>query len=103
VDELGVFLCRHHSATALHAHTSRGDEQWACCWPQFRDVVSPHRHDDRQDHRPNLLIIETEQNVRLEVLTAVKMYVEFRLGGRNFWIDSKVSEEHTASIRVFRP
>jgi hypothetical protein len=21
-----------------------GDEQWARWWPQFRDVVSPHRH-----------------------------------------------------------
>jgi hypothetical protein len=25
-----------------------GDEQLARCWPQFRDVVSPHRHEQQQ-------------------------------------------------------
>jgi hypothetical protein len=25
-----------------------GDEQQACWWPQFRDVVSPHQHDHHQ-------------------------------------------------------
>jgi hypothetical protein len=27
-----------------------GDEQWARWWPQFRDVVSPRRHDNHHHH-----------------------------------------------------
>jgi hypothetical protein len=23
------------------------DEQQACCWPQFRDIISPHQHEQQ--------------------------------------------------------
>jgi hypothetical protein len=29
----------------LHPHISPGDEQQTRWWPNFRDVVSPHRHE----------------------------------------------------------
>jgi hypothetical protein len=44
VEESG-FLCRLHSTMVLHTHTSPGDVQEARLWPQFRGIVSPHRHD----------------------------------------------------------
>jgi hypothetical protein len=40
VNESGAFPCRCHSTSVIH-----GDDQKARWWPQFRDVVSPHRHD----------------------------------------------------------
>jgi hypothetical protein len=38
-----VFSCQYHST--LHSHVSSGDDQYSCWWPQFRDIVSPHRHE----------------------------------------------------------
>jgi hypothetical protein len=40
-----VFPCQYHSTVALHTHMSSGNEQYAKWWPQFRDIVSPHRHE----------------------------------------------------------
>jgi hypothetical protein len=40
-----VFPCQYHSTVALHTHISSGDEQQARWWPQFRDIVSPHRYE----------------------------------------------------------
>jgi len=40
VNESGSFPCRCHSTSVIH-----GDDQKARWWPQFKDVVSPHRHD----------------------------------------------------------
>jgi hypothetical protein len=45
VDESGILPCRYNSTIVLHARILPGCEQQACWWPQFRDVVSPHRHD----------------------------------------------------------
>jgi hypothetical protein len=28
---------------------SPGDEQQSCWWPQFRDIISSHRHEEQQD------------------------------------------------------
>jgi hypothetical protein len=45
VDESGVFVRRYRSTVALHDLMLPGgggqQERW---WPQFRDVVSPHRN-----------------------------------------------------------
>jgi hypothetical protein len=50
VEESGVFLFRHHHSTmAVHINVSPGDEQYGRWWPQFRDVVSPHRRDCHSD------------------------------------------------------
>jgi hypothetical protein len=43
-----VFSCQYHSTVAFHIHISLGDEQLARWWPQFRDIVSPHRHEQQQ-------------------------------------------------------
>jgi hypothetical protein len=38
-----VFPCQYNSAKFLHAHISFW--RWARWWPQFRDIVSPYRHE----------------------------------------------------------
>jgi hypothetical protein len=40
-----VFSCQYHSTVTLHTHMTPRDEQQARWWPQFRDIVSPHRHE----------------------------------------------------------
>jgi hypothetical protein len=45
-----VFSCQCHSTVAFHIHISLGDEQLARWWPQFRDIVSPHRYDNPSPH-----------------------------------------------------
>jgi hypothetical protein len=42
VNELEVFPSRHHPRFSTLIYHLR-DEQQACWWPQFRDVISPHR------------------------------------------------------------
>jgi hypothetical protein len=44
---LCFFLHQYHSAMALHAHISPGGEQYACWWLQFREIISPHRHEQQ--------------------------------------------------------
>jgi hypothetical protein len=46
----------------LHAHISPGDEQQARWWPQFRDIVSPHRYDHDDD------------NLQLQVLLVIYVF-----------------------------
>jgi hypothetical protein len=42
-----VFPCEYHSTVDLYADMYRlGDEQQASWWQQFRDIVSPNRHDN---------------------------------------------------------
>jgi hypothetical protein len=36
---------RYHSTMVFHAHVSPGDEQLARWWPQFKNLVTPHRHE----------------------------------------------------------
>jgi hypothetical protein len=40
--------CQHHSTVTLHIHISPGNEQQACLWPQFRDIVSLHGQEQLQ-------------------------------------------------------
>jgi hypothetical protein len=42
-----VVPCKYHSSMAVHTHTSPGDEQQASYRPQFRDIVSLHRHEQQ--------------------------------------------------------
>jgi hypothetical protein len=42
------FSYQYYSAMAVHGHISAGDEQRACLWLQFRDIILPHRH--KQQH-----------------------------------------------------
>lgn len=37
---------QYHSTIAVRLRTSSGGEQYARGWPQFRDKVSPHRHEN---------------------------------------------------------
>jgi hypothetical protein len=32
----------------LHDHIPPGDKQQTPCWPQFGDIVSPHRHEQHK-------------------------------------------------------
>jgi hypothetical protein len=45
--QLFSFPCQYHSTLTVHAHilVSHRAEQYARCWPHFRDIVSPHRHE----------------------------------------------------------
>jgi hypothetical protein len=45
-----TFLCRSPSAVAVHAYVTWRMNSRARWWLQFRDVVSPHRHDDDYNH-----------------------------------------------------
>jgi hypothetical protein len=39
-----------------------GDEQNACWWPQFRDIVSPHRHEQHEHaNKKTVLEVNTEK------------------------------------------
>jgi hypothetical protein len=42
------FPCRYHSTLIHHAHMSPGKWTIGPRWPQFRDVVSLHRHHHHQ-------------------------------------------------------
>jgi hypothetical protein len=43
-----VFPCQYYSTVALHIQISSGGRTIVLWWPQFRDIVSPHRHEQQQ-------------------------------------------------------
>jgi hypothetical protein len=47
------FSRRHHTTVVLHTHDHRGDEQQARWLPQFRDMVSPHGHEQGSGQIPS--------------------------------------------------
>jgi hypothetical protein len=40
---------QYHSNVALGSIYHMGGKQQACWWPQFRDIVSCHRHEQQPD------------------------------------------------------
>jgi hypothetical protein len=40
-----------------------GDELQMCCWPQFRDIFSPHRHEQQQQLQDLTFPIDADFNV----------------------------------------
>jgi hypothetical protein len=46
-----VFASQYHSTVVLHTHVSAGKWKKARWWLQFRDTVSPHRHEQQQNKK----------------------------------------------------
>jgi hypothetical protein len=46
-----MFPCQYHPTMALHARISPGDEQQARWKSQFRDIISPHQHEQLNYHQ----------------------------------------------------
>jgi hypothetical protein len=43
-----VFSCRYYSIVAVHTYTHTHTHTHSRWWPQFRDINSPHRHEQQQ-------------------------------------------------------
>jgi hypothetical protein len=59
---------------ARHAHISPRDEQYARLWPQFRDTVSPHGHEQQQS-----TFFYTTISIIMPFGTIVVIYIMYRL------------------------
>jgi hypothetical protein len=55
-----VFTCQYHAIMAFHTYIYHlGDERLACWWPQFRNIISRHEHE--QQH--SLTTVVTHKNL----------------------------------------
>jgi hypothetical protein len=81
VDELGVILVYffHPCFSMLKYHLA--DEQEAHWWPQFRDVVSPHRHDHQHQLLRVFLSMFYDHN-KINIYFNMLFCVTFLLVGR---------------------
>jgi hypothetical protein len=43
--------CEYHSTGVPYSYIVWGGEQQDLWWPQFRDMVSPHRHEQQSEQR----------------------------------------------------
>jgi hypothetical protein len=60
--------CQYSSTIALYAHVSSAGRTIDSWWPQFRDTVSPHRHEQlfhNETQRKYQYMIKKQRSVRL--------------------------------------